>query len=69
MERDGNQLMQDAQKVVHKSARTQYQTMLDLLVQKSRELRDALRNAGGLQYSELQKLEAQVAEVMVNLAT
>ena len=41
---------------------------MDLLVRKSRELQDALRNAGGLQYAELQILEAQVSEVKATMS-
>ncbi len=42
----------------------QYLAMMDQPGHKVRELRGALRNAGGNQYTELlQKLEARVAEV------
>ena len=60
MEKDVNQLVQEAQKVMQESAITQYQVLLYLLVRKSRELRDALRKAEGLKYAELQILEAPV---------
>ena len=46
MARDVDQLEQDPQRVIHNSLGAQYQAVQDLLMQKSRELRDPLRNAG-----------------------
>ena len=37
-------------------------------MRKFRELRDAIRTAGGLQYVELQNLEAQLAEARASLS-
>ena len=48
MERDVDQVVQDARKVIRELRSAHYQTTLDLLVWKSRELQDALRKAGGL---------------------
>ena len=45
-----------------------YRKMLDLLVRKSKELHDALRNAGGAQYAELQAMQALVLGARAGIA-
>ena len=60
MEKDVNQLLQEGEKVTREAMPGRYQKMLDSLVRKSKKLCDALQNAGGAQYAELQALQALV---------
>ncbi len=49
MERGVKQLLQEVDKVVKEGREAQYQPMLEALMRKAKELRDAMRNAGGFQ--------------------
>ncbi len=62
MERDVNQLLQDVDKVVKGNAEGQYRAMFDALMRKAKELRDAMRNASGSQYTDMQNMQTLVVE-------
>ncbi len=62
MERDVNQLLQDAERVIKGNLEGQYRPMFDALMRKTKELRDAMRSAGGSQYVDMQNMQALVVE-------
>ena len=67
MERDTNQLLQEVERVVKGNVEGQYQTMFDAVMRKIKELRDAMRSAGGSQYADMQNMYALVAEAKSKL--
>ncbi len=68
MEQDVYQLLQEADRVTREAALDKHQKMLDLLMRKSKELRDAMRNAGGAQYMEMENMQALVLEARAGIA-
>ncbi len=67
MELDVHQLLQEVDKVVKESSEGQYRAMLESLMRKAKELRDAMQNAGGTQYTDLQNMQALVADAKAGL--
>ncbi len=67
MEWDVHQLLQEVDKVVKEGTEGQYRAMLDSLMRNSKELQDAMQNAGGAQYTDMQNMQGLVADAKAGL--
>ena len=67
MERDVHQLLQEVDKVIKESSEGQYRALLDALMRKAKELRDAMLNAGGTQYTDMQNMQVLIADAKAGL--